>query len=115
MQENTPDPRGRRSAKGRSGRSHPPPRQTPLCREAGSERESDGSGKRVEGEKEGSSFHLSDLDDAGTTTLCSILLEQGTPTVSVEIEGMSRNLIIDTGSNVSILQSAVSSRGVKIT
>ena len=42
-------------------------------------------------------------------------MEQGTPTVLVEIEGMSRSLIIDTGSNVSILQPAVPSRGVKIT
>jgi len=33
----------------------------------------------------------------------------------VEIEGMSRSLIIDTGSNVSILQPAVSSPVVKIT
>jgi len=72
------------------------------------------SGKRVGGEKGGSSFHLSTPDDAAATTPCSILLEQGTSTVSVEIEGMSRSLIIDTGSNVSILQPAVSSHGVKI-
>ena len=55
------------------------------------------------------------MDEAAATTTCSILLEQGTPTVSVEIEGLSRSLIIDTGSNVSILQHAVSSRGVVIT
>jgi len=83
-QENIPDPRGRGSARGRSGRLPPPPPTKPLCREAGSDRESDESGKRVEGEKGGSSFHLSAPDDAGTTTPCSILLEQGTPTVSVD-------------------------------
>jgi len=55
------------------------------------------------------------MDEAAATTTCSILLEQGTPTVSVEIEGLSRSLIIDTGSNVSLLQLAVSSRGVRIT
>jgi len=31
-------------------------------------------------------------------------MEQGTPTVHIELEGMQRNLIVDTGSNVSILQ-----------
>jgi len=86
-----------------------------LCREAGSEREKDGSGKRVQVEKRGSSVQFRATDEAAATTPCSILLEQGTTTVSVEIEGMSRSLIIDTGSNVPKLQHAVSSRGVKIT
>ena len=62
--------------------------------------------------KGGSSFHLNTPEDAAAVTQSSILLEQGTPTVSVEIEGLSRSLIIDTGSNVSILQPTVSSRGV---
>jgi len=43
------------------------------------------------------------------------LLEQGTPTVRVEIEGMPRSLIIDTGSNVSILQPGMSRRDVSVT
>jgi len=90
-------------------------RQTPSCRKTGSERECDESGKRVDGVKGGSSFHLSTPDEAAATTPCSILLEQGTPMVSVEIKGLMRSLIIDTGSNVSILQPAVSSRGVRIT
>ena len=45
--------------------------------------------------KGGSSFHLSEADDAAAITQFSILLEQVTPTVSVEIEGLSRSLIID--------------------
>ena len=80
-----------------------PAKKKPLCREAGCERESDESGKRVEGEN-GCSFHqLSAHDDAAANTPCSNLLEKGIPTVSVEIEGMSRSLIIDTGSNISIV------------
>ena len=90
-------------------------RQTPSCRKTRSESGCEESGKRVDGVKGGSSFHLSTPDEAAATTPCSILLEQSTPTVSVEIEGLSRSLIIDTGSNVSILQPAVSSRGVRIT
>jgi len=85
-----------------------------LCRETGSESESDGSGKRVEGEKGGSPVQLSATDESAANTPCSILLQQGTTTVSVEIEGMSRSLIIDTASNVPILKPAVSGRGVKI-
>jgi len=42
-------------------------------------------------------------------------LEHGTPTVSVEIEGVSRRLIVDTGSNVSILQPGVSKSDVRVT
>ena len=41
-----------------------------------------------------------------------MMLKHGTPTVSVEIEGVSRRLIVDTGSNVSILQSGVSKSDV---
>jgi hypothetical protein len=45
------------------------------------------------------------------------MLEHGTSTISVEIEGMSRWLILDTDSNVSILQPGVSRgyvRGTKM-
>ena len=57
---------------------------------------------------EDSFFHLN--APAGAVIMCmvSILLEHGTPTISVEIEGMSRSLILDTGSNISILQPSVS-------
>jgi len=42
-------------------------------------------------------------------------MEQGTPTVRVEIEGMPRYLIVETGSNVSILQPGMSGRDVSVT
>jgi hypothetical protein len=43
-----------------------------------------------------------------------VQLEHDTPTILVEIEGMSRKLIIDTGSNVSILQPGLSRGYVEI-
>jgi len=39
-------------------------------------------------------------------------MEQGTPTVRIELEGMQRNLIVHTGSNVSILQPGMSRRDI---
>ena len=42
-----------------------------------------------------------------------MILEHGTPTLSVEIDGVSRRLIVDTGSNVSILQPGVSKSDVR--
>jgi len=44
-----------------------------------------------------------------------MMLEHGTPTVSLEIEGVSRRLIVNTGSNVSILQPGVSKSDVRVT
>lgn len=57
---------------------------------------------------EDSSFHLNAPDSAVVMCTVSILLEHGSPTISVEIEGMSRSLILDTGCNVSILQPSIS-------
>ena len=48
-------------------------------------------------------------------SLISVLLEQGTPSISVDIEGVSRRLIIDTGSNVSIMQPGISTSAVEAT
>jgi hypothetical protein len=42
-------------------------------------------------------------------------LEHGTPTISAEIEGMSRSLILDTGSNISIMQPGISRSNVQVT
>ena len=42
-------------------------------------------------------------------------MEQGTPTVTVDIEGVQRDLILDTGSNISILQPGVSRSDVRCT
>jgi len=53
---------------------------------------------------EDSPFHLKAPDSAAVICMVSILLEHGTPTISVVIGGMSRSLILDTGYNIWILQ-----------
>jgi len=53
--------------------------------------------------KQDSSFHLRSPGNPVTTPTVSILLECGTPSILVNIEGKIRRLILDTGSNVSIL------------
>ena len=52
---------------------------------------------------EGSSFHFNAPDNAAMKSPVSVMLEQGNPTIQFKIEGMPRCLIIDTGTNVSIL------------
>jgi hypothetical protein len=42
-------------------------------------------------------------------------LESGSSTISVEKEGMARRLILDTDSNVSILQPCISTGDVRVT
>jgi len=59
------------------------------------------------------SYNDSVPDDAAATAPCSSLLEKCTG--SVEIYGVSRSVIIDTDSNISILQPPVSSSAVRIT
>ena len=44
--------------------------------------------------------------------MVSVVMEQGTPTVRIELEGIQRNLIVDTSSNVSILQPGMSRQDV---
>jgi len=56
---------------------------------------------------EGSSLHLYGPENAVNRPTASVLLEQGTPTITAEIEGVQRYLILDTGSNISILQPGV--------
>jgi hypothetical protein len=58
-------------------------------------------------------FRLIALDNAVVKSSVAIQLEQGTPTILVEIEGMSRRFILDTGSNISILQPGVSRGDVR--
>jgi len=65
--------------------------------------------------KEDSSFQLRSPDNAVTTPTVTILLECGTPSVLVNIEGSMRRLILDTGSNVSVLQPGVSRSDVRVT
>ena len=65
--------------------------------------------------KEDSYFHLRSPDNAVTTPTVTILLECGTPSVLVNIEGSMRRLVLGTGSNVSILQPGVSRSDVRVT
>jgi hypothetical protein len=77
------------------------------------------SGKLVENGNRDSAFSLNapvkavgTLRDAATV---KVQLQHSTPTISVEIERMSRRLIIDTCSTVSILEPGVSRGDVEIT
>ena len=69
----------------------------------------------MRGESEGSSLHLYSPEDAAKSPTAPIVMEQGTPTVTVDIEGAQRDLILDTGSNISILQPGVSQSDVRCT
>ena len=73
------------------------------------------SGKRKRGVKEGSSFRLNAPENAVRKLTVPILLEHGTPTISAEIENMLRSLILDTASNVSIMQRGISRSNVQVT
>jgi hypothetical protein len=64
---------------------------------------------------EDSSFHLTLPENAVKRSKVPILLQHGTSTISVEIEGMSRSLILDTGSTASILQPGVSRGNLSVT
>jgi len=64
---------------------------------------------------EGSSLHLYAPENAVNRGTASILLEQGTPTITAEIEGVQRDLFLDTGSNISILQPGVSRSDMRCT
>jgi hypothetical protein len=67
----------------------------------------------VRGGNDDSSLHLkASVYAVGKSTV--VLLEHGTPIVRLELEGVSRDLIIDTGSNISILQPGVSRRDISV-
>ena len=71
--------------------------------------------KRERVVKEDSSFRLNAPENAVTKVTVPILLEHGTPNISAEIEGMSRILILNTGSDMSIMQSGISRISVQVT
>ena len=62
-----------------------------------------------------SSLHLNAPEKAVMASLNPVLLEHGTPSISVDIEGVVRRLILDTGSNVSIMQPGISGSAVEVT
>jgi len=64
---------------------------------------------------EDSSLHLNIPEKAILAFLKSVLLEQNTPSISVDIEGVERRLILDTGSNISIMQPGISGSAVEVT
>jgi len=72
-------------------------------------------GKLVRGANEDSSFHLATPDKAVKKFSVSVRLELGAPTISAETEGIARRLILDTSSNVSIMQSGISTGDVRLT
>jgi hypothetical protein len=55
-----------------------------------------------------SSFRLNAPENAVRNHKVPIILEHGMPTVLVDIEGMSRTLIVDTDSNIWIVQPGIS-------
>jgi hypothetical protein len=65
--------------------------------------------------KEDSSSRLKATVNAVIRPAVSVALEQGTTSISVQIEGELRVLIIDTGSNISILQPGISKSVVRHT
>jgi len=69
----------------------------------------------VRGESEGSSLHLYSPENAVESSTAPIVMEQGTPTVTADIEGVRRDLILDTGSNISVLRPGVSRSDVRST
>jgi len=65
--------------------------------------------------REGSSLRLNDSENAVDKPSVSVLLERGTSSIFVDIEGMSRRLILDTGFSDSILRPGMSRCYVKVT
>jgi hypothetical protein len=65
--------------------------------------------------RDGSSLSLNLVENAVNKPSVSVLLEHGTPSILVDTGGMSRRLIFDTGSKVSVLQPGVPRRDVKVT
>ena len=71
--------------------------------------------KRERSKRRQLSFRLNAPENAVTKLTVPILLQHGTPTISAEIRGMPRNLILDTGSNISIMQPGISRSNVQVT
>jgi len=64
---------------------------------------------------EDSSLQLNAPEKAVMASLSSVLLEHGTTSISVDIEGVAQLLILDTESNVSIMQPGISGNSLEIT
>jgi len=64
---------------------------------------------------EDSSLHLKTPEKAVFASLSPVMLKHGTPSISVDIEGAARRLILDTGSNFSIMQPGILRSVVEVT
>jgi hypothetical protein len=73
------------------------------------------SGKRKRGVGVGSSLHLYAPENAVNRPTASVLIEQGTPTIMAQIQGVQRILILDTRSTISIVQPGVSRNDLRCT
>ena len=65
--------------------------------------------------KEDRSSRLEATGNAITRFAVSVALEQGTPSISMRMEGKVRVMVIDTGSNISLVQPGVSKSEVRHT
>jgi hypothetical protein len=88
---------GKENPSERSYRSRSPG-DDPVTQEKGEHTKTPGFKKTSE-EREDSSLHLDAPGKAVTRPTVSVPLEQGSPTVSLEIQGKLKRFIIDTGSN----------------
>jgi hypothetical protein len=102
-----PTPRGKNRTES-SRRFKSTGEKSPYLTRHDSRKESYSSGKRQKGVKDDSSSRLDASLYAVTKPTVSVALEPGTPSTSVRIEGVVRDLIVDTGSNISILQPGIS-------
>ena len=94
---------------------HGPRRKVHTKNDQGVQKEIRESGKREGGVNDDSSFRLNVSENAVSTHTVPIIFEHGTPTISADIDGMSRGLILDTGSNISIMQPTISKSNVQVT
>jgi len=77
--------------------------------------EKPGFGKRERGVEDDSSRRLTVPEKAVTVKTVTVSMEHGTPSIKADIESVERNLIIETGPDVSILQSGVSNASMRST
>jgi hypothetical protein len=64
---------------------------------------------------EGSFLRLKTPENAVMAPSISVLLEHGTPSISVDIERVTRNLITDTGFSVSLMQPGIARSELRAT
>ena len=99
------DSPGRKNPSERSKRSHVP----------GDKQRNGTFGKRERGVEDDSSHRLTVPEKAVTVSKVTTDMEHGTPIIKADIEGVEWSLIVDTGSDVSILQPGISKASIRNT